>query len=265
MIRKFSYDHRRFLKRDVLMLKSNLSIALFLLLSLISCDGGAVRGKTYKIAVDSSWYPANTQGKSQNIMGFFDDIIKEIAYRQKCTLLKDTLSSEGCFWGLNSENYDLVLSAKLPQSPPLGRYDFSENFLPLSPVLVVKQDADIHSLEAMNGKILGVYPDSRALRVLEKNTEIIYRYYNEIASAPEDVISHRIDGVILGMIQAKAYTKNYYRGKLRVILDTLTEDGIRFLALKDKKKELIEALNQVLLDIKKDKTYEALLEKWNIY
>ena len=68
----------------------------------------------------------------------------------------------------------------------------------------------------------------------------------------------------MGVLPAYTFTEALYKGKLQVVSDPITDEGLRLIALKGAEDSLIEKFDQGLKDLKEDGTYGILLKKWNL-
>jgi len=241
-----------------------ISLILSLFLFVAGCKG-ASRVNTYVIGRDPTWYPLDLMGKQNNVYGFSTDLFQAVAKIENLLLQLDSTGWNQIIPGLKSGTFDGALTSMTPTPMNEADYDFSEPFLSLGPVLIVKNVSPYHSLEDLSEKIVGVstFNNSDEL-IVQKVGTIVIKPYENLSLALQDLSQGKIDGAVMGKVIAETYLKDLYRGQLRIATPPLNKKGLRLMVLHRQEIELIEAFNRGLEQIKRDGTYRQLLEKWNL-
>ncbi len=223
----------------------------------------------YRIAFDKTWYPWQLFDKEDDISIFSKELAQAIATEQHFSIQLLQVESAGLFPGLDNGDYEGVLSSLMSLGEDNESYITSHAYYQLGPVLVVSATSDIESVKDLNGKDIGIISGSRPTIALYKTAAInfIEYDYNDVYKLVDDVANNAIDGMVLGMIPAYEYVSSgLYRGRLKVVSDPLTNDGLRLIAKRDPKSEkLIVRFNEGLKDIKKNGVYSQLLSKWDLF
>lgn len=227
--------------------------------------GPSDQKKTYHIGRDSTWYPMDLRGKEKAMVGFSNDLIQAIGKEQDFKSIVFEVGPNALFDGLNIGNYDAVLSSLTPNVINRNRYGFSDPFYLVGPVLIVTEDSDIHSIDDMKGKIMGI--ESGALQVfnISEPLDIVIIPYDTAALALEHLYENVIDGVLLDALRAYVWTDGYYVGRLKVVTSPLTENGLRLLTRNEPEYlRWISQFNEGLKSVKSSGLYDKLLMKWDL-
>jgi polar amino acid transport system substrate-binding protein len=233
----------------------------FLCCLTVSCGGGTQK-TTYRIGVDSTWYPLLLDGKESSLTAFSTELLQEIAKQEKIALTKVSVSWDLLMEGLKKGEYSGILFSMPPYNFNQQTYDFSDLYLKTGPVLVVPAAFPFTSFENLSGKEIAVTPDSPGTLILEKYPRILIRNYDSIAKALSDVSTGVIDGAIVDVLPAVSYCQDLYLGKLKIVTEPLNDSGLRLITLHNRAPQLIEAFNEGLEKLMASKEYDRLLMKW---
>jgi polar amino acid transport system substrate-binding protein len=235
-----------------------------LLLLLVACSGHSAKGKIYKIGRDVTWYPRNFMGQAPAITAFSDDLCTMIAQQEQCGFYLYSASWDSLFTMLDKGEFDGVLGS-LPLTPETReRYDTSDPYLLIGPVLVVPQDSSVDALSQMEGKIVGFGTDGAAERAATQIPRVVMRPYNNVALALDDLMNEKIDGVIIEVLIAQRFCRDLYAGQLKIVTPPLNDDALRLFADKGEHEELIRAFNEGLKAIQANGEYAVAEKKWGI-
>ncbi len=238
--------------------------AYLVFFALLAACGGDYRNGSYTIAFDPAWFGIDLMGQQNNLSGFSRDLLREISKKEKIKLSLSTVSWDVLVPNLKSNQYPAILSSIYPYLFNRTFYDFSNVYLLTGPVLVLPVDSSFKSIAQLDGKEIAILPDSSGATYLEKNPSILIRNYDSIPDALNDVAAGTIDGAVVDILEASAYCKNIYNGKLKVATAPLNDEGIRLLTLDRGAPDLIKAFNRGLEELKKNGTYQTLLDKWSL-
>jgi ABC-type amino acid transport substrate-binding protein len=237
--------------------------SVIILLGGSNCSGPSPN-KVYRIAIDQSWYPLDLMGKGPAIFAFSDDLLMTIARNEGFLAQLYPVSWDSLLSSVNQGKAEGAFSSILPVMHYKDEYSFSDSYLCVGPVLVVRANSTVESLSEMSGKEIGVISGTPAILLAEKTPSIIIRYFDKFPPALEELVNSKIDGVVMPSLLANSYVRDIYSGSLKVVNKPLTEEGLRLITLKDENEELIDAFNDGLKKLKEDGTYEKLLKKWTL-
>ena len=240
-------------------------LAIALILFFIITTERVVERKIFRIARDVSWYPLELLGKEKHMVGFTSELIQKIAKEQDFHYELVRVGPNVLLEGLDRGNYEAALSSLTPSVVTKKKFVFSDPIYLLGPVLIVSEDSELKSLEGMEDKILGIQTGASQVFNIPDYPHLLIIPYDNMIVALEDLDKDVIDGVILDAMVAHAYTKGFYKGRLKVVTSPLTEKGLRLVTRKEPRSLLlISRFNAGLKTLRNDGTYEKLLEKWNL-
>jgi polar amino acid transport system substrate-binding protein len=239
------------------------ALLIFLCLLSQACTKSSSVKET-RVGLDPSWFPLAIPGRESSVTGFSTELLKEIGKIEKISFTKVTVNWDDLVDGLHMQKYVAILSSMPPYDFNKQTYDFSELYLLTGPVLVVSIDSDIDSIKKLSGKEIAVLPETRGALIVEKNPAVIIRDYDVIPKALSDVANGNVDGAIVNVLSAVAYCQDLYKGKLKVVTDPLTNEGLRMITRKGDEEGLIRQFNRGLHKLKSSGAYDKLLAKWNL-
>ena len=235
-----------------------------LLLFLTCCEKKDSRKKIYTIARDPYFYPADLSGKNDNVLAFIDDLLFQISLEEEIKIQIVNVGWNNQLFNLKKNKYDGVISSYIPDVFSKETYAFSDLFLGIGDVLVVKNDSEIESIDSMQGKTIGIRKDSLAIFNLEKFSNMYMKTYINSACALEMLVKGSLDGVVMNILEAYAFTTNIYYDQLKVIASPLTSEGLRMIVMRNKNLGLISFVNVGLKKLKGNGKYDFLLTKWDL-
>jgi ABC-type amino acid transport substrate-binding protein len=233
-------------------------LRLFLLILLVSC--GSSSKETLRIGVDPRWYPIDFGPQTSYVNGFTEDLLLEMARYTGIQFEKIGVSWDNLTEGLRKGQYEAILTSMEPYEYHKEKYDFSSSFLDLGPVLIVPKEADQTSLSHFKGDPVGVVGNGAL--ILEKYPQIIIRNFNSIPELLNAVAEGSIQGALLEKIPAINYVSDLYANELKIVGEPLNQAGLRLMAPKNR--HAVAAFNRGLEALKKKKSFETLLKKWNL-
>lgn len=222
--------------------------------------------KLLYIARDTTWYPWKLMGKEKSLQAFTDDLIFLIADKEKYKVEIVNESTSNLMTGLDNQIYDVVIAPTLPTSSLKVWYVFSDPIFLVGPVLIVREDSQVKTLDEMQNKVIGIQSGSQFLFDIDKYPSVILVPYDSMVFALESLEAGHIDGVVMENVPAYIYTTSFYKGKLKVITAPLTKEGLRLIAvLGTYGQKFLDDFNKDLKEAKEDGNYEKLLKKWDLF
>jgi len=222
--------------------------------------------KVYKIARDRSWYPLNLLGKERNMLAFTDELIYTIAGNEGFEVDLDSASHNALRENLDRGVFDAIVTFHRPTRQLLRKYEFSDPFFLLGPVLVVPIDSEATSINDMKNKVVGIQTGSSVVYNVNTVPDIIFTPYENILFALRNLAEDQIDGVIMESLPAHEYVDSFYKGELKIVPPPLTDDGLRLMARRDPvEKDMLNRFNTGLIKLIDDGTYYDLLKKWGLF
>lgn len=139
--------------------------------------------------------------------------------------------------------------------------DFTQSYFNASQTVIVTPDSTIATVEDLDGKKIGVQNGTTGYDTAKEVTdESNVTQYNNGSLAVEALVSGKIDAVIIDKNPANAY-KDQHGDKIKLV-EGLFEEEEYALAVKKGNKELLDALNKALAELKADGTFDKIVEKY---
>ncbi len=195
--------------------------------------------------------------------GFDIDLMNEIADRVGFEVEYENVPFDELLRGLNTELYDVAISAMTITSAREQQVDFSDPYFNADQCLLVASYSDVESVddlaEATVGVQLGTAGQIEAQALI--NAERVGRgvTFRTIEDAFAALLAGQVEGVIYDLAAAQAAVEES-DGRLRIVETVPTGDqyGIAF----PQDSALVEPVNEALAEIKADGTYEEIYERW---
>lgn len=220
----------------------------------------------YLIARNINWNDFQFSGKERNVQAFSEELVLAASKEAHLHVQFVPANPNTLLEDLREDKYDAVFTFMTPNSLNQEIYYFSDPLYLLGAVLVVGENSDVHNLEEMEGKIVGILAGSSSIYEVEHYPSIIIVTYENINAALNDLAYGKIDGVILDSWSAHVNTHGFYANKLKVATVPFTRQGLRLVTLAEKRKEeFIKSLNDGLERVKASGLYQRLVHKWDLY
>src|SRR5215211_5471495 len=251
----------------------------FTLILLVGCSAGtdesfegAAPGETTgpagvvggKITVASNIaYPPFESSPKGEPRGFDIDLMNEIAKRAGFEVEYENVQFDSILRGLDANLFDAAISAMTITKEHDAQIDFSDPYFNADQALLVTSDSEVQSIDDLAKAPVGVQAGStgqikaKELRDGEQIGEVKpYRTIGEAFAALED---GEVEGVIYDLSAAHGKIEES-DGEIMFVepIPTGEQYGIAF----PKDSQLVDPVNQALVEIKDDGTYEKLYEKW---
>lgn len=247
-------------------------ISLILLVLIVwggfrACSDSGVMNPDRPFVLAQQRIPSNIwiAGKERNAEAFFKDLIFRIAENEGFRVRVITVGSDLAFLGLDARDYDGVISTLSPDARTMRRYAFSDPLYRVGSVLIVRSDSNVHSLNDMEGRIIGIPRESSTFFDIGVYPDLIFYSYDDEIDSLEDLERGQLDGVIMNAWQAYVLTQGLFNGKLRVATDPFTDDGIRVVTLRGSRfASVLPRFDKGLEKLRNDGTFEDLLNKWGL-
>ena len=214
------------------------------------------------VGLDDSYPPMEFRDSKNELVGFDVDLGNEIGKKLGVKTEYITTDFSGILLALTSSKFNMILSGMSITDERKQSIDFSDTYVMGGQVVAIKQgNASIKSLEDLKGKIvacqLGSTGDTAAT-AMEGLKEV--KKYDKITEAFQELSLDRVDAVIMDA-QVGGYYVAKKPGEYEVLKNAISEEpmGIGF---KKEDKELKDAIQKALNELKADGTMSKLSVKW---
>jgi len=208
-------------------------------------------------------YPPFEYIEGEEFVGFDIDMAKEIAKKLGLKLEVINTAWDGIFPALIAHKFDIVISAVTITEDRDKELDFSDPYLDSDQSIATTEDSGIKAEADLEGKILGVQigttGELEAKRIADEIDVTEIKTYDDIFMAFEDLKAGRIDAIINDFPTSLEIVKENPGLVLAAKIKTGEQYGVVFAP---DTPELLEAINEVLKEMKEDGTYDQIYNKW---
>ncbi|RAP26892.1 amino acid ABC transporter substrate-binding protein [Brevibacillus laterosporus] len=215
-----------------------------------------------RIGTEGTYAPFTYHDSTGQLTGFDVDIAREIAKRLGVEPQFVESKWDGIIAGLDANRFDMVVNEVGIRADRKEKFDFSDPYIVSKAVLIVNEDNnEITSFADLKGKKSAQSLTSNLTDLARDNgAEIVQSEgFNQ---AIELLLSKRVDATVNDGLSFLDFKKQKPDAKIRIAAEhpDATQNGIMF--AKGKHKELIEAVNKALKEMKADGTYLKISEKY---
>lgn len=228
----------------------------FFVIFFYSCSNSG--SSSFRIGIDPSWYAEDFGPQTAYVNAYTEDLLLEISHYSGMQFELVKTNWDDLLDGMRQGKYDALITSLPRFDYYLAKYDFSENFLDLGPVLVVPVNAQKNTLEKLEKDLIGHLTNDKSAQILAKYPDIVIRNYSSIPELLDAVAKGEIGGALLAQIPAVNYVSDLYFDVLEISGAPLTDAGIHLIGPKGG----IGAFNKHLSSLRKKKMLEKLREKW---
>ncbi len=225
------------------------------LLEQIKADG------KIRFGTEGTYAPFTFHDKDGKLTGFDVEIAEEIAKRLGVKAEFIETKWDGMFAGLDAKRFDAIANEVAIREDRLEKYDFSSPYIVSRAVLIVNEDNnDVKSFEDIKGKKAGQSLTSNLKDIAESfGAEIVQT--DGFNQAIDLLVSKRIDVTINDGLSFLDFKKQRPDTPIKIVDQMETNDQMGIMFNKGNK-ELVDAVNKALEEMKADGTYLKISEKW---
>jgi branched-chain amino acid transport system substrate-binding protein len=221
--------------------------------------------KTYVVATDAAFPPMEFVDADKAISGFDIDLLGAIAETMGFKVEWKNTAWDGIFAGLESGDYDAIMSSVTIRDDRAEKYDFSEPYINAGQAIVVLADnAEIMSKDDLVGRKIGAQIGTTGAFAVEEIENTTLSEYDTIDLALLDLVGGKIEAVVVDVPVAADYAlaSEQFAGKLKIVGNAITEEFYGALVNKGKNPEFITMFNEGLQKVKDSGKYDEIYTKW---
>ncbi len=220
--------------------------------------------KSIKVATDATWPPMEMVDANKKIVGYDIDFLNAVAKEAGVAVEFKNTAWDGIFAGLDSGQYDAIISSVTITDERKAKYDFTDAYTSIGQILVVpKTDKTSKTIADLKGKKVGSQIGTTGAMEVKKVAGVESKTYDEIGLAFEDMAAGRISGVVCDEPVAAhfALQKKEYKEKFKIVGKAFTKEGYG-IVVKKGNKELVDLLNKGIKAVKAKKLDTKIHTKW---
>ncbi|MDT2755141.1 amino acid ABC transporter substrate-binding protein/permease [Enterococcus pseudoavium] len=244
-----------------------ISFVVFLMASLFTLGFATKTNaaeKTYKIGTDLTFAPFEFQDSDGEYIGIDVDLLNQIAKDQNFKVDLRPLGFESSIQGVQSDQLDGMIAGMSITDERKKTFDFSEPYFDSGIQMAVKNDnKDIKDYEDLKGKTVSAKIGTESATFLEKNKEK-YGYEIKLYEAADALYNALTNGNSVAIFDdypviGYAVTNGQ---PFKLVGDPEAGSSYGFAVKKGENKELLKKFNQGLKDLKKDGSYDKIVNKY---
>lgn len=223
---------------------------------------------TLVIGLDDTFVPMGFKDNSGEIVGFDVDLAKEVGKKLGVDVKFQPIDWSMKESELNGGNIDLIWNGYSITEERKEKLAFTNPYLENRQVIITLKDSPINSKSDLKDKKVGVQASSSAVDAVEKEADLLKSFkdgklvqFETNNDALMDLEAGRIQAVVGDEILIKYYMKERGENKYKVLEEDFGNEEYGIGARKEDK-DLVNAINKALDEIKKEGTAKNISEKW---
>lgn len=214
-----------------------------------------------KIGTEGTYAPFTFHDKDGKLTGFDVEIAEEVAKRIGVKTEFIETKWDGIFAGLDSNRFDMIANEVGIKPERQAKYDFSDSYIASKAVLLVSKDnTTITKFEDLKGKKAAQSLTSNYGEIAKTNGAALVATegFNQ---AVDLIMAKRVDATINDSLSFYDLLKQKPDVAVKIAAEK-SDAGFSGLMFRKDNKELVEAVNKALADMKADGTYETISKKY---
>lgn len=249
---------------------SLLSLFLILTLFIAACGAKETTGdnasskEVYKVGVDTT-YPPFEYKDGNEYKGIDIDLINAIAENQGFKIELNAMDFGGIIPAMQANQLDVAIAGMSITDDRKKVVDFSTPYFEAGLTVVVKKDnSNIKSVDDLKGKNVAVKKGTTGAKFAQENASklgINVVQFNDSPAMFQEVSNGNADALIEDY-PVISYAIAQKDPGLKIVGDRLNGDEYGIAVLKGQNKDLLEKINKGLAELKKDGTYDKIVNSY---
>ncbi|MBL0386057.1 amino acid ABC transporter substrate-binding protein [Tumebacillus sp. ITR2] len=214
-----------------------------------------------KIGTEGTYAPYTFHAQDGSLTGFDIEVANEVAKRIGVKAQYVETQWDGMFAGLDAKRFDMIANEVGIRPDRQEKYDFSDPYIVSKAVLVTSKDnTDIKSFADLKGKKAAQSLTSNLTDIAKQNgAEIVgVEGFNQ---AIDMLVSKRVEATVNDGLSYLDLMKQKPDLPLKKV-DEQADGAKNGMMFRKDSKELVDAVNKALTDIKSDGTYLKISQKY---
>ncbi|MBC8061231.1 MAG: amino acid ABC transporter substrate-binding protein [Clostridiaceae bacterium] len=214
-----------------------------------------------RIGTEGTYSPFTYHDITGKLTGFDIEIAEAIAAKLGVKTEYVETKWDGIFAGLDAKRFDIIVNEVGISAERQAKYDFSDPYILSKPVLIVEKDnTSITKFEDLKGKKSAQSLTSNLGKIATSNgAELVA--VDGFNQSIDLITSKRADATINDSLSFLDLKKQKPDIAVKVVAEGKEADK-NGIMLNKGNKELLDAVNKALTDIKADGTYLKISQKW---
>lgn len=196
--------------------------------------------------------------QGDEIIGFDVDLAKEIALSINKQLKIEDMAFDGLLPALNSGQVDMVVAGMSVTPERAKNALFSDPYYAASQRIIVKKSSPIRNKHQLEGRKIGVQLGTTGDTLASKIAGAKVSQFPTAPSVLTELDTGGVEAVILDNAPATQYVAGF--PDLEILAGELSSENYA-IAIKNGNKDLLDKVNRVIAEMKKDGRYDNLIHK----
>ncbi len=219
----------------------------------------------FVVAMDASFPPMEFVDENKEIVGFDVDLLTAIAEEMGFDFEIKNTAWDGIFAGLESGDYDVIMSAVTIRPDRQEKYDFTDPYINAGQAIVVQADnTEIQGPEDLSGRTAGAQIGTTGAFAIQDIEGAELKEYDSADLALLDLVSGNIDAVVVDTPVAADYAllSDQFAGRLKIVGDAITSEEYGALVNKGQNQDFLELFNEGLVRVRNSGVYDQIYARW---
>jgi len=221
---------------------------------------GTSEGKKVIVMGTNAEFPPFEYREGEKVVGFDVEIAKKIAEKLGAELEIEDMSFDGLIPALEAGKIDFIVAGMSIMEDRKKNVDFSKGYYTASQVIItLKDNTEIKGPEDLKNKTIGVQLGTTGDEEAQKVEGAQVIQFNAAYAAIMDLQNGKLDAVVLDYEPARNFASQ--NDKIQILPVELTQEEYA-IAVKKGNKELVDAINAVLEEMKESGEYDSLVNEY---
>jgi amino acid-binding protein len=230
----------------------------FMAFDILQREGGFGKSDDVLVMGTNAGFKPFEYKQGNEIVGFDVDLAKEIARSMNKELRIEDMSFDGLLPALESGQIDMAVAGMSVTPERTKNALFSEPYYSASQRIIVKKGSPIRNRYQLTGKKIGVQLGTTGDTLAGKIAGAKVSQFPTAPSVLTELNAGGVEAVILDDAPAAQYTAGF--PDLEILPGELSSEHYA-IAIKNNNHDLLEKINRVLAEMKKDGRYDNLIRK----
>jgi polar amino acid transport system substrate-binding protein len=241
------------------------TLMIVLLAGLLIAGCGSAGKKKVVIGLDDNFPPMGFRDDKNQIVGFDVDMAKEATKRLGMEVEFKPIDWNSKEAELNGKRVDVLWNGLTITDKRKENIAFTKPYMENHQIIIVNINSSVKAKADLTGKVVGTQDGSSSVEAIEAEPNVMKSFkelkkYGDNVAALMDLKAGRLDAVVVDEVVGRYYISKK-PGEYVVLNDHFgaEEYGV---GLRKEDKELLEKLQKVLDEMKKDGASTAISQKW---
>ncbi|MCR4705696.1 MAG: basic amino acid ABC transporter substrate-binding protein [Lachnospiraceae bacterium] len=224
-----------------------------------SSAGGAAGDGTLTVGTNAEFPPFEYVNDAGEPDGFDIALIKAIGDKMGVKVEVENMDFDALVASIGSK-IDVAIAGMTVTEERKQTVDFSDPYYEAVQYVIVKKDSTIATADDLKGKNIGVQLGTTGDFLVEDIEGATAAQYQKAVDAVNDLLNDRVEAVIIDKNPALVFTEKYADQLVALPGDTFGFEQENYaIAMPKGDKELADAINKALAELKKDGTFDKLV------